>query len=233
MKKGVFSILGSIMLLIIILYFLIAMNNPKENSQQNIAQNMEKNNNETTVLNVGDTGYAVISPSLEYELERRSDFYDTSLWVIPTYAPDKQFWNETDVTIQHKTPITILEKYVKHNGYGVYSGYLFVEEVETGDQYYIDAINFGKDAYWEYTDLYKAALKGPYVAVFNQISGYYPMDYQENKKTITNNTYVLVTLPAGSLKLVDNDDEWVRGTIFDTHPIHSVYFNVNDLTIVY
>lgn len=258
MKKSNISFLGSflsfsvsLLLLVVIGYFLIEMNRPEQTKPTNTTEqtndNPEKEKpadiDEQTYDNpgqyVGRTGYAIISPSLETELYMHHDFTDTSLWVIPTFVPDKQFYEKTDVTIPHKTPVTVLEQDVKHTGYGVYSGYLLVENTDDGSQYWIETINFEEEPYWTYTgkDLRDAAMMGTYLAEFNQVSDYYPVHPTSGgKATVEDGSLVLVTGPSGTIKNLHDIDEseWVIGEVWlNKYAPISLCFNVNDLTVIY
>ena len=230
---SVFSIVGSIALLVIIGYFLVNLGKPAPEKNTVVDE-------PRTISNyVGRTGYAIISPSLETELYQRQDFDDISLWVIPTYVPDKQFYEKTDITIQHKTPVIVKEQDVKHTGYGVYSGYLLVENTDDGSQFWIETINFEEKPYWTYTgkDLREAAMLGTYLAEFNQVSDYYPVYPNDGAKmTVPDGSLVLITNPSGTIKNLHDIDEseWVMGMVWLTkYGPTAVCLNVNDLTVIY
>ena len=227
---SLFSILGSFALLVIIGYFLVNLGKPAP--QKNTVDD-----DPSTISNyVGRTGYVVISRDQAYSLGHSNDFDDTNLWVIPTYVPDKQFYEKTDVVVQHRTPVTVLEQDVKHSGYGVYEGYLLVKNLNDGSQFYIDTINYEEDPYWTYTgkDLEKAALTGPYLATFNQVSNYYPTVTGESKTELENGTVVLVTITSGTSRTFSNaSKEWVWGFVKGFHEPYGINVNVDDLTIIY
>lgn len=182
-------------------------------------------------------GYVVVDEG-NYEIEHTDDFENTDLWVIPTYEQDKQFWNETEVTIPHKTEVVVKEQILEHEKYGAYSGYLLVESLESGEQYYINVGNFTTKPYWTYADdLRKAALTGDFVAVYHQVSNYYPVNNGGDKAEIEDGKVVLVTGVAGLSRYVDPDEtgidavvwqEWKKG-----YGDVTIHFNAEDLTIIY
>ena len=147
---------------------------------------------------VGVIGYAAVDFPQTYKIENTDQFEDESLWTVPTYRKDKQFWEETG-SLPHKTEVIVREQNLKHEKYGNYSGYLLVEKTDDGSQYYIDVKNFITKPYWTYqNDLREAALTGDFVARYNQVSDYYPVDSGADKLEIPNGTAVLVTGVTGT-----------------------------------
>ena len=185
---------------------------------------------------VGVIGYVVISSSQEVDIEKLDTFTDESLWVIPTYKQDKQYWVETGKTVPHKTEVVVKEQMLEHQGYGSYSGYLYVEETATGSQYYIDVKTYVTQPYWTYDDLTKAALVGDYVAEYHQKSDYYPMTSSGDKADLEDGMIVLVT-GKGTPKGYSDTQVSVQALAWKEWRLGyggvDVYFNPADLTIKY
>lgn len=139
-------------------------------------------------------GYVVVGSKQQDEIEKTDNFSDLSLWNIPTYEKDKQFWNETGVTIPHKTEVVVVEQFLTHRGWGFYYGYLLVKKLDDDTEYYINVDNFITKPYWTYSkNLSEASKIGNYVAVFNQKSDFYPTDRDGKKVEIPDGQKVLVT----------------------------------------
>lgn len=211
-------------------------NNYVRNETLNGRGRADVGRNDPDYVNV--IGYAVISSSKEYELSKNDNFTDESLWSIPTFEKDKQFWNETSYVLQHKTEVVVLEQDLTHEGYGAYSGYLLIEKLDDHTQHYIDVNNFITKPYWNYNDdLKNAALTGAFVAEYNQKSDYYPVHNDGDKAEIPNGTIVLVTGVAGHSRYIDPDQTEIEAVVWKEWTLGyggvQVYFNAEDLTIVY
>ena len=184
-------------------------------------------------------GYVVISSDEEYTIRRTDKFDNENLWVIPTYEKDKQFWNKVrGVTIPHKTEVVVLEQYLEHHGYGAYGGFLLVERLDTHEQYYINAMNFITKPYWTFTDdLELLASEGYCVAVYRQISNYYPILKDGEKANIEDGKIVLITGKTGLMSKVDDETNGIKAEVWQQwrygYGDVSVYFNSDDLTILY
>ncbi len=187
---------------------------------------------------IGVIGYAAIYVDQAIEIEKTDNFQDMNLWKIPTYEPDKQFWNETDVKIPHKTEVVVRDQILEHEGYGNYSGYLLVEKTDDGSQYYINVSNFVTKPYWTYQSaLRTAAIEGDLIAEYHQSSDYYPVDSGGDKLEIPEGTVVLITGVSGMSKDINEDEtgitaivwkEWLKG-----YGGVECHFNAKDLQIIY
>lgn len=184
-------------------------------------------------------GYVVAGYDQNYTLEHTDNFQNLDLWVIPTYEPDKQFWNVVEgVVIPHKTEVIVREQILSHEGYGAYSGYLLVEELEGGEQYYINVMNFETKPYWTYNDdLREAALAGDFIAVYHQISDYYPVSNDGSKAEIADGKVVLVKGVAGLSRYVNPDETGIDAVVWQEWKLGygdvTIHFNADDLTIIY
>lgn len=83
------------------------------------------------------TGYVAVYDSSI----KQTDAFMEVPWVISTYEKDKQFYAENG-TVDHKTEIIVKSQELEHEGYGQYSGYLLVERLDNGEQFYINVSNF-------------------------------------------------------------------------------------------
>lgn len=182
---------------------------------------------------VGVIGYVVVGTEQEYELKNTDDFESEEYWKIPTFEQDKQFWEETDTYLSHKTEVVVKKQFLEDEGWGFYSGKLLVETIDE-DQFYIDVNNFITKPYWEYGPkrIMDAAKIGPFVAEFNQNSEYYPVNTNGDKVELSDGTRVLVT-GTSVVKSVSKVEaivwnEWSRG-----YGGVSVYFTPDDLSIMY
>lgn len=184
-------------------------------------------------------GYAALSSSSRQalNLEKTDAFQDESLWAVPTYEKDKQFWSVSG-SLPHKTEVIVRGQELKHTGYGYYDGYLLVEKKDDGSQYYISVKDFTTKPYWTYQDNLKEAAKtGFFVAEYNQVSDYYPVDSSWDKLDLPNGTLVLVTgLTGTSSKYRANETEleaivWKEWRV--SYGGVKCHFNSEDLRIVY
>lgn len=184
---------------------------------------------------VGIIGYAVVYN--DYNL-KNTDACLEGNWMITTYEQDKQFWNENG-TIKHKTEILVKEQILEHTGYGFYSGYLLVEQIDTKETYYINVDNFITKPYWTYKNLKDAASVGDYIAEYKQVSDYWPVDKNNNKVELEDGINVMVIGKTGTYSKNGPDSktnqleaivfkEWTYG-----YGGVSIFFNADDLSIVY
>lgn len=206
------------------------------NENLNGRGNADVGRGEPDYINV--IGYAVVSSDEEYDLKKTDDFQNEDYWQIPTYEKDKQFWNETEITLPHKTEVLVKEQYLEHKGWGNYSGYLLVETLEDSKQYYINVNNFITKPYWTYNDdLRTSALVGTFVAEYKQVSDFYPVNSSGDKVEIPDGTIVLVTGVSGTTGKFDSDENSIEAVVWKEWRLGyggvEVYFNTQDLTIVY
>ena len=184
---------------------------------------------------VGVIGYVAQYRTEAYnKIEESKDFRDESVWVVPTYERDKQFWNEVG-SLPHKTEVVVREQILAHEGYGAYSGYLLVERTDDKSQYYINVMNFITKPYWTYqTDLTAAALVGYYIAEYKQVSDYYPVSSGGKKADLKDGTIVLVKGKAGLSRYVHPSETDIEAVVWKKGGGGSTYyFNHEDLSIIY
>lgn len=190
---------------------------------------------EPDYLNV--IGYVAIGSKESQEIEKSENYQDESLWSVPTYEQDKQFWNENG-QLPHKTEVVVRKQILEHEGYGAYSGYLLVEKKDDKSQYFIDVGNFVTKPYWTYqSDLRTAALTGDYIAEYKQSSDYYPVNSGGEKVEIEDGTIVLVKGVTGTTGKIDRENNGIEALVWREwrkgYGGVECYFNTKDLTIVY
>lgn len=182
---------------------------------------------------VGVIGYIAVSHS---DLTTADAPYETP-WPVKTYAPDKQFWNETDTPLEHKTEVVVKNQMLKHRGYSYYVGYLCVQRRSDGQEFYIDVNNFITKPYWTYSDPIAAAREGDYLAVFQQRSDYYPVDRNNKKVDIPDGTVVFISGPTGTYGRGGPDKRThpLGGSCWreDKQRYGAVFFSQEDLQIQY
>ena len=186
---------------------------------------------------VAALGYAAVyeDEKLEYDSS-----FGTTPWKIPIYEKDKQFWKETG-TIDHKTEVVVigqeLEMPKKTYSTSRCTGYLRVIRMDTGESCWLDVANFVTDPYWD-KSLTSAQEKGYCIAVFNQISDYYPVTKGNSKAELDDG--LLVLLPMKSKIFATSPDKTnnpVAGIVFKQWQKSfggvTVWFNEKDLTLSY
>lgn len=182
---------------------------------------------------VGIIGYAVNWGKSYYDNEE----YLSGNWTVPVYEKDKQFYNEVG-TIAHKTEVLVLSQELEHEGWGRYSGYLTVEDTTTKEQYIISVYSFITKPYWTYGDLLEAVSVGHFIAEFNQVSDYYPVDKSNEKVALEDGTIIHVIGKTGHMKNGPNtESNQIEAIVFKEWKYGyggvSVFFNVDDLTLIY
>lgn len=159
-----------------------------------------------------------------------------SNWVIPTYEKDKQFYNEVGF-VPHKTEVCVVAQDLEHSTHSIYHGYLLAENTSTKEQFYINVKNFTGVRYWEIADLETAARLGEFIAEFNQSSDYYPVDSKNRKMEIPDGTHIVVVGLTGLRSKIDQNTHQIEALVFkewsNGYGSGTVFFNVEDLTIIY
>ena len=186
---------------------------------------------------VGVIGYLTPNSIESYTISKSDDFEDESQWMVPVYQKDKQFWSEAG-TLPNKTEVVVISQDLKHENRGRYSGHLLVEKLDDRSQYYVDVSNFITKPYWEMTDdIRGAALRGYYVAEYNQVSDFWPVDSGGNKFEIPDGTKVLVTGVTGLSGKYDRDETGIEAVVWKEwkkgYGGVKCHFNEADLSIVY
>ena len=186
----------------------------------------------------GIIGYAVISPVQEWYIEINSYFPDESVWEVPTYEQDKQFWNKTDTVLPHKTEVLVIEQMLVQKDKRKYTGYLLVEDTANSARYFIDVNNFVTKPYWTYQDdMLNAAKCGDFAAEYNQKSDYWPVHSSGDKLEIPDGTTVLITGITGSSTKVNRHQTDIEAIVWAEWEYGyggvKCYFNHEDLTILY
>lgn len=183
---------------------------------------------------IGIIGYAADNT---FSGTHENDKFSETPWTVPVYERDKQFFVECG-RINHKTEVLVLNQELKHTGYGNYEGYLTVEDTQTGEQYLLNVSNFITKPYWTYSPL-EAVRVGNFVAEYHQVSDYWPVNKSNEKVELDEGTVVLAIRATGLYGKggPDDDTNQIEAVVFKEWKYGyggvSVFFNVDDLTIVY
>ncbi len=187
---------------------------------------------------MGVLGYAVVSSDqdLKYNLS-----FSATPWTIPVYREDKQFWEEAG-TIDHKTEVVVIGQKIEKPS-RIYSsstlcpGYVHVIRLDTCKDCWLDVGNFMTNAYWE-KSLKEALEEGYCIAVFNQVSDYYPVNRNGSKTELEDGTLVLVPEKFGIYaSSPDKTNNPLAAIIFQKlsagYDGVEVFFNEKDLKLTY
>ena len=158
--------------------------------------------------------------------------YTYTPWQVPTYTQDNQLWVKSDETIDHKTPIIVRQQFLKHEGYDNHSGYLKVERIGGGRQFFINVRNFVVEPYWERKNPIEAVKDGVVIVTYHQRSNYYPVDIENNKVSVPDGLNLLATGFTGirAKGFADSSTNQIQINFTSTAV---AFFNVADLTVSY
>ena len=114
------------------------------------------------------------------------------------------------------------------SGVCCYHGFLLVERVDNGEQFYISVTDFVTEPYWEVTNANDVGTGNPCLAVYHQRSDYYPVD-RDGKKYNAADGEVVMIFGATNWGGIDRETNQVdvlgangRG-----------FFNAEDLTVIF
>lgn len=181
-------------------------------------------------------GYVAIGHKEEYSLQH-TDSFPEAPWVVPIYDKVEDDFIEMGFT-EHKTKIIVKSQQLKHEGYSAYSGFLLVENIDTSEQFYINVCNFITNPYWTLSDLKEAVSIGDYIAEYNQVSDYPPVDSRNKKVDLDNGIKILVVGKTGLSGVGPNiHNNPIEAIVFKEweygYDAVDIYFNPNDLSILY
>ncbi|MBQ9479030.1 MAG: hypothetical protein IJU71_05680 [Selenomonadaceae bacterium] len=181
---------------------------------------------------VGIQGFIAISFNEQYELIKNNSYLNTP-WQVPTYERDKQFWVETGITLDHKTPIVVRQQFItQEKRYDPYEGYLLVERLSDGEKFYINVKHFITKPRWNSTDIADALDSYGLLVEYHQKSDYWPVSREDKKKVPPEGTILFATDTVGML-----GKGWVQNSRHQIAAYNSdygyIYFNKADLKIIY
>ena len=185
---------------------------------------------------VGTTGYVAVYALQTHDIENTDKFSNTP-WLVPTYTKSGAEYTESG-TIDHKTQVKVVSQDLDHRGHGFYDGFLLIESAESGEQSYINVINYISDPYWEY-EIEDAARVGDYIAEYHQKSSYTPVDRGNEPVELKDSFQVVVCGTTGTFGRggPDNNTHQVCAKVYKKwkygYGAVDCYFNVEDLTIIY
>lgn len=187
--------------------------------------------NPTKEQYVGMSGYVAVT-HCSYVYSTKDNPYENNWlaapWYATTYEKDKQFFNPVG-TVEHKTPVTVIEQELTGGEYGKdFSGYLLVERVDNGEQFYISVTDFVTEPYWETTSATEVGYTNPCLAVYHQCSDYYPVDRNGKKYNAADGEVVMIF---GATNWGGIDRETNQVDVLGANG--RGFFNAEDLTAIY
>ena len=187
--------------------------------------------NPTKEQYVGMSGYVAVT-HCSYVYSTKDNPYENNWlaapWYATTYEKDKQFFNPVG-TVEHKTPVTVIEQELTGGEYGKdFSGYLLVERVDNGEQFYISVTDFVTEPYWETTSATEVGYTNPCLAVYHQCSDYYPVDRNGKKYNAADGEVVMIF---GATNWGGIDRETNQVDVLGANG--RGFFNAEDLTVIY
>lgn len=160
--------------------------------------------------------------------------FDNTPWKIPTYSQIDLDHFEESGEIDHKSVVKVNKQILNHEGWGRYSGYLYVNYVNNPDlEYIIDVKNFITNDYWNMESILDSVAVGDTIAEYNQKSGYLPTDRSNDIVDVSDGTHVLICDKTGSGLSVDRNVRQVEGICCVNGVYKTVCFNTIDLIIIY
>lgn len=206
--------------------------NPQSQVNENLNGRGFADNGREEPKYIGVKGYVVV-PLSDYDLMHSENSLNGD-WKIPTYQQDKQFWIETGQFLNHKTEVLVKNQILEHSRYGAYTGYLLVQRLSDNAEFYVDVGNFVTKPYWNY-EIKAARATGLCIAVFNQISNFYPVNNSGQKVELPNGIKVLVVMqpPGGKVGIENNISALVWKQWQYGYGAVDIYFNEQDLKIIY
>lgn len=180
---------------------------------------------------VGMSGYVAVTHSYVYST-KDSPYENNWLaapWYATTYEKDKQFFNPVG-TVEHKTPVTVIGQELTdwQSGVCCYHGFLLVERVDNGEQFYISVTDFVTEPYWEATNANDVGAGNPCLAVYHQRSDYYPVDRNGKKYNAADGEVVMIF---GATNWGGIDRETNQVDVLGANG--RGFFNAEDLTVIY
>ena len=183
---------------------------------------------------IGVVGY--VSLQTDWKVSRFDTFTSTP-WILPVYREDgAELPNDM---IRHKTPVMVVDQFLRAGKNGRYKGLLDVIRLDTMKMTRIDVANFVTVPYWT-LDLTEAMQYGYCIAVYNPASAYEPMDRKGHRGPLPEGTRVLMCY-SNPHKFTSSDPENnpLLGIVFrsannnETRYRTFLFFNPEDLSLIY
>lgn len=182
----------------------------------------------------GVVGYAAMQNGWEVS---RFNTFTTTPWILPVYGPD---WKEqTTDMIRHKTPVLVVDQFIREGKGHKFTGYLYVIRLDTMQETWIDVTQFVTVPYWtmQVTD---AVRYGYCIAVYRDKSRWEPMDRKSHRGTVPDGTRVLLCYSnPPKFRSPDKEHNPMLGIVFrsknkgESHFRTFLFFNVDDLDLIY
>ena len=182
---------------------------------------------------VGVVGFATLPPS-----EKVSTFsgFNKTPWGTTAYERDGDKWTASG-SIQHKTPVVVVDQVLRPGPDQRYRGYLQVIRLDYNEMLWLKVTQFVTMPYWTYpvTD---AVRYGLCVAVYRNASRYEPKDGKARSGPLPDGTHVLLCERGNSHYFTpDEEHNPLLGLVFPEGEASEngtfLFFNPKDLMIVY
>lgn len=183
---------------------------------------------------IGIVGYAALQTDWKVS---KFDTFTSTPWILPVYRQDgAELSNDM---IRHKTPVMVVDQFLRAGKGGRYTGLLDVIRLDTMKITRIDAANFVTVPYWT-LDLAEAMQYGYCIAVYKPVSGCEPLDRKGHRGPLPAGTRVLMCY-SNPPKFTSSDQENnpLLGIVFrsannnETHYRTFLFFNPEDLSLIY
>lgn len=183
---------------------------------------------------VGVVGYAALQTDWKVS---RFDSFTATPWILPVYREDgAELPNDM---IRHKTPVLVMDQFLRAGKGGRYTGTLDVIRLDTIKTARINVTNFVTVPYWT-LELSEAVMYGYCIAAYKQAGEYEPVDRKGHRGTLPEGTRVLMCY-SNPPKFTSPDEEHnpLLGIVFrsikDTDSVFRtfLFFNPEDLSLIY
>lgn len=183
---------------------------------------------------VGIAGYAALQT--DWKVSRFNSFASTP-WILPVYREDEaELPNDM---IRHKTPVLVVDQYLRAGKGGKYTGMLDVIRLDTMKSCRINVINFVTVPYWT-LDLSEAVKYGYCIAIYRSADGHKPMDRKGHRGMLPEGTYVLMCFSnPPKYTSPDTENNPLMGIVFRNKSGNEaqfrtfLFFDPGDLSLVY
>lgn len=182
----------------------------------------------------GVVGYAALQTGWEVS---RFNTFTTTPWILPVYGEDLK--EKNDDMIRHKTPVLVVDQYIREGKGHKYTGFLYVIRLDSMKPARIDVTQFVTVPYWQ-LELSRAVKYGYCIAIYRNRSRYEPMDRKAHRGTVPDGTRVLLCY-SNPPKFLSPDREHnpILGIVFrsgkesESHFRTFLFFNPEDLNLIY
>lgn len=183
----------------------------------------------------GVVGYA--SLQISWDVSQFNTFTQIP-WQLPVYRRSSDSWVIVG-TIQHKTPVLVVDQILQEQKGHKYAGYLKVVRLDTQKTIWIDVTQFVTVPYWT-LDLKDAVQYGFCIAVYRSRSNAEPMDKKKHRGMLPDGLRILMCAKqTARYYSPDRENNPLLGIVFRSTSAGASYsrtflfFNPEDLALVY